>query len=114
MARTINTMEQNSLDKLGTSFFEGVIYTQGNFTAGNDLRILGSLLAKGNITLQNGVTIVQIPELTRRTGQSLGTVVVSNGFAVSQSVLPRRETASQSLAEFRTGRFWSRSGRTTR
>ncbi len=76
MARTLNAMEQNSFDKLGTSFFEGVIYTDGSFTAGNDLRILGSLLAKGNVNLQNGVTIVQIPELIRRTGQSLGTVVV--------------------------------------
>lgn len=74
--RSANLLEQLNLDKLGRSYFQGVLYTNGNFSASNDLKILGSLIGKGNVSLANGVSVTFVPELSRRAGHTLGTVMV--------------------------------------
>lgn len=54
-----------SYDKLGTSNFQGLVYTQGDFRATNQVTIVGALVAngkpgKGRISLENGTSVTYI------------------------------------------------------
>lgn len=42
-----NLIAQTNFDKLGTSYFQGAIYTQGHFVADNEVTIVGALMADG-------------------------------------------------------------------
>lgn len=55
-------MDELNFDKLGTSYFQGVIQTHGSFYAANEVTILGSISAQGDGALGS----------TTRNGQTLG------------------------------------------
>lgn len=76
LSHSLNAVELIDFTKLGESYFQGVIYTEADFRARNEVKLVGSLIAQRGIHLQNGVEVVYIPELSRKAGQSLGTVVV--------------------------------------
>lgn len=65
-------------DELGTTRFRGLIYTEGNLTIRNDLRVEGAIYAIGpnsNIVLDR-VKVTYVPELASRAGSSLGVMGV--------------------------------------
>ena len=69
------TLAGMDLKRPGTAFFRGLVYTEGNFTAENDITLQGALYAIGassNVNLQDMVTIQYVPELAQRAGETLG------------------------------------------
>lgn len=61
----INTINYNHL---GSSYFQGVIYSNGAIRANNELTVLGGIFAKGAIELNNGVTLTYIQKLFENGG----------------------------------------------
>lgn len=58
-----NLLNSINYDKLGSSYFQGAVYTKGHFYADNEVSILGALIVKGtggvpeNVTLPDGSVI---------------------------------------------------------
>jgi cytoskeletal protein CcmA (bactofilin family) len=46
--QAVNLTKQVNFDKLGTSYFQGAIYTNGYFYADNEVNVLGAIIADGN------------------------------------------------------------------
>jgi hypothetical protein len=71
-----NVINTINYDRLGSSYFQGVIYSNGNITANNDLTIVGALYAKGKLTLNNGVILTYVQSLFESGGvmSNLGTL----------------------------------------
>ncbi|MFN8612693.1 MAG: hypothetical protein U0931_34460 [Vulcanimicrobiota bacterium] len=70
-------MDELNFDKVGSSYFQGVIKTHGSFYAANEVTILGSISAQGDSAL--GTTV--------QNGQPLGPgdIFVENGVALKFS-----------------------------
>ena len=69
------------MNRIGSSYFRGVVYTEGDLVAKNDLIILGSLLGVGtnsNLKLENSIKLIYVPEIARRAGDTLGVVSVKS------------------------------------
>ncbi|MBS2033975.1 hypothetical protein JST97_03255 [bacterium] len=67
------------MNHIGSSYFRGLVYTEGNLVAQNDLIVMGSLVGVGpssNLTLDNSIKVVYVPEISRRAGETLGVVSV--------------------------------------
>jgi hypothetical protein len=77
--RALSTFREMDFDRPGMAFFQGIVYTEGNFLAEDELRIVGAMYAVGphsRVTLRNGIRVTFVPELVARAGQALGTVHV--------------------------------------
>lgn len=77
--RALSSFREMDFDRPGMAYFQGVVYTEGNFEARNELRVLGGLYAVGpnsQMTLRDGVFVTYVPELVARAGQALGTLQV--------------------------------------
>ncbi len=77
--RAHSTFREMHFDRPGMAYFQGVVYTEGNFEARDELSIVGGLYAVGahsQVTLRDGVWITYVPELVAQAGQALGTVHV--------------------------------------
>ncbi|MBS2040921.1 hypothetical protein JST97_38400 [bacterium] len=70
-------MDELNFDKMGTSYFQGVIQTHGSFYAANEVTILGSISAQGDSALGTSV----------QNGQVLGPgdIFVENGVVLKFS-----------------------------
>ncbi|MFN8613694.1 MAG: hypothetical protein U0931_39535 [Vulcanimicrobiota bacterium] len=69
--QTSSLIETLGQDELATTRFRGLVYTEGNLTIRNDLRVEGALYAIGpssNIVLDR-VKVTYVPELASRAGQ---------------------------------------------
>jgi hypothetical protein len=78
-SKIVNVLEMMDFDHPGMAYFQGVVYTQGNLRASNELRLVGGLFAVGpnsRIQLENGVWVTYVPELVQQAGNSLGLVGV--------------------------------------
>jgi len=53
----LNLINQIDYDKVGTSYFQGAIYTNGHFVADNEVNILGALILDGNGADKKSVTL---------------------------------------------------------
>jgi hypothetical protein len=53
----VNLLHAVDYDKIGTSNFQGAIYTKGSFYADNEVNILGALIVDGNGDDDNAVTL---------------------------------------------------------
>lgn len=74
-----NMMNQMSLDRPGSAYFQGLIYSKGDIVAQNDLQVIGAVMAAGphsRIRLNDDVRVTFVPELARGAGSSLGKVGV--------------------------------------
>ncbi len=60
-------------DRLGTSYFQGAVYTNGDFTASNELVIVGGLMVRGGVSLNNGIQLTYVRDMFEPGG------VFSNG-----------------------------------
>ena len=58
-----NVINSINYDHLGSAYFQGVIYSNGKIVANNELTVLGGVFAKGDIQLNNGVTLTYIQKL---------------------------------------------------
>ena len=75
-------VENLGQDELATTRFRGLVYTEGNLTIRNDLRVEGALYAIGpasNIVLDR-VKVTYVPELASRAGQSLGVIGIKTWY----------------------------------
>lgn len=61
---TINIIKQVNYDKLGTSYFQGAIYTQGAFVANNEVQVLGAIIAEGHGNTPETFTLNRYPNST--------------------------------------------------
>ncbi|MCA9792813.1 MAG: hypothetical protein KC910_13495 [Candidatus Eremiobacteraeota bacterium] len=50
-------------DNLGTSYFRGLVYSDGSILAQNDVTVVGGLLAKGDIRLENGTRVTYVEDM---------------------------------------------------
>lgn len=90
-----NTMNQLDYDKLGSSYFNGLIYTNGYFYSDNEVNVRGSLMAvddssqsagypdpanpglqvnPGDIYLNRGVRVTYVRDLLGQSGSTIGTL----------------------------------------
>ncbi len=77
--RVLSTLRELDFDRPGMGYFQGIVFTEGNFVARDEVRVLGALYAVGpssRVRLDNGVFVTFVPELAARAGQALGTVLV--------------------------------------
>lgn len=77
--RALSNFREMDFDRPGMAYFQGVVYTEGNFEARDELRVVGGLYAVGansQMTLRNGVFVTYVPELVAQAGQALGTLHV--------------------------------------
>lgn len=77
--RALASFREMDFDRPGMAYFQGVVYTEGNFEARDELRVVGGLYAVGansQMTLRNGVSVTYVPELVAQAGQALGTLHV--------------------------------------
>lgn len=58
-----NVVNTINYDHLGSSYFQGMVYSNGKIVATNELTVLGGVFAKGEINLVNGVTLTYIQKL---------------------------------------------------
>lgn len=74
LGRIGGTLQALDFNRIGTSYFRGLLYTEGNLVADNDLIIEGSLVGAGanSDILLSDVKLVYVPELGRRAGETLG------------------------------------------
>ncbi|MBX3171213.1 MAG: hypothetical protein KF760_27640 [Candidatus Eremiobacteraeota bacterium] len=75
------TLQQLDFNRLGSSYFRGLVYTEGNLRAQNDVTVVGSLVGVGpasNLELDNSVQVLYVPEISRRAGETLGVVSVKS------------------------------------
>lgn len=63
-----NVVNSINYDHLGSSYFQGVIFSNGRIQANNELTVLGGIFAKGSIQLNNGVTLTYIQKLFENGG----------------------------------------------
>ena len=66
-----NWFISNPLDLswIGKSYFQGVVYAQGNVTADSSFTVVGSLLSQGDITLSNNCTLIYDAEYLHTVGE---------------------------------------------
>lgn len=66
-------------DGLGNAYFRGLVYCDGSITARNDVTVVGSLMSRGDINLQNGVRVTFVEDLFQdATASSVGGLVVTS------------------------------------
>ncbi|MCE7874998.1 hypothetical protein DYH09_32180 [bacterium CPR1] len=51
-----------SYDKLGNSYFQGLVYSNGNITASNQISVVGAMVCNGQLTLGNGTSVVYVED----------------------------------------------------
>ncbi len=51
-----------SYDKLGNSYFQGLVYSNGNITASNQISVVGAMVCNGQLTLGNGTSVVFVED----------------------------------------------------
>jgi len=77
--RVLSTLRELDFDRPGMAYFQGIVFTEGNFVARDEVRVVGALYAVGpssRVRLENGVFVTFVPELAARAGQALGTVLL--------------------------------------
>lgn len=57
------TLDWISFDGLGSSYFRGLVYANGNVVAQNQVTVVGSLMARGNVTLSEGTRVTYVQDL---------------------------------------------------
>ncbi len=93
----VTTMSQLDYDKLGTSYFNGLIYTNGYFYSDNEVNIRGGLMSAddgsqspgypdplnpalqvrpGDIYLNRGVRVTYVRDMLEQSGSTIGTLGV--------------------------------------
>lgn len=62
--------QNNPLDLswIGKSYFQGVVYAQGNLVVDTQFQVLGGLASQGNITLSNGAHLIFVEEYMKLGG----------------------------------------------
>lgn len=56
----VNIIHSVNYDKLGTSYFQGAIYTQGNFVANNEVQVLGAIIVDGHGTTKETIELKEL------------------------------------------------------
>lgn len=57
-----NQMSSISYDKLGSSYFQGLVFSRGNINTSNQVTIVGALLAQGDLNLTNGTSLTYVED----------------------------------------------------
>lgn len=57
-----NQMDSLSYDKLGDSYFQGLVYSHGNVRTTNQITVVGALAAEGDLELLNGTHITYVED----------------------------------------------------
>lgn len=79
LSRVVSALKEINLNQPGMAYFQGTIYTEGDFVAKNEVKILGGLYAVGpnsDVRFENHVEVTYVPEIVRQAGTSLGNVGV--------------------------------------
>lgn len=63
MLLAANICRNNQLEKLSSSYFQGLVYTDGSFRASKEVVLTGALLANRDIVLEQGTTVTFLKEL---------------------------------------------------
>lgn len=51
-----------SYDKLGNSYFQGLVYSNGSISANNQISVVGALVCNGQLTLGNGTSVTYVED----------------------------------------------------
>lgn len=75
-AMLLHSVRKLSNRGLGSAYFSGLVYTNGNLVAQNDIRIVGALVVGGNLTLSNKIAVDYVPDAAALAGSSIGSMGV--------------------------------------
>ncbi|HIB64091.1 MAG TPA: hypothetical protein EYO33_02950 [Phycisphaerales bacterium] len=56
----VNLINSVTYDKIGSSYFQGAIYTQGSFVANNEVQVLGAIIVNGQGTTAETFTLKDV------------------------------------------------------